>query len=51
VASQNFRLANSLQEADLILEVAKVYRNEFSINLKTKSDVVIATNIIKKKKN
>lgn len=47
VASQNFSLANSLQDADLILEVAKVYRGEYSTNLKTKNDIVIATNIIK----
>ncbi len=47
VASQNFTLAKDIQNADLILEVAKVYRGEFSINLKTKNDVVIATNIVK----
>ena len=47
VASQNFTLVKDMENADLILEVAKVYRGEFSINLKTKNDVVIATNIVK----
>jgi hypothetical protein len=47
VASHNFTLAKDVTTADLILEVAKVYRGEFSVNLKTKSDAILASNVIK----
>lgn len=47
VASQNFTLSKNIEAADLILDVAKVYRGEFSINLKTKNDAILASNVVK----
>lgn len=47
VASQSFTLSKDLESTDLILDVAKVYRGEFSINLRTKNNAVLASNVFK----
>ncbi|MDY6819994.1 MAG: VCBS repeat-containing protein [Deferribacterota bacterium] len=47
ITSNNYNIVNDPSKADLILDVSKVYRGEYSLSLKTKDNSVIASKVIK----
>jgi hypothetical protein len=47
VISNGFKSVQNADEADLIIDVAKVYRGEFTVNLRTKADILLASKVIK----